>query len=58
MVIFLAGLQSIPRYYEAAMIDGARPGGASDITPLLMPAITVNVVLNLIKILPFDVIWR
>ncbi len=60
MVIFLAGLQSIPEeYYEAAMIDGATPWGRFRyITlPLLMPAITVNVVINLIGGLKlFDVI--
>ena len=60
MVIFLAGLQSIPReYYEAAMIDGASPWRCFRYVtlPLLMPAITVNVVLNLIGGLKlFDVI--
>ncbi|MBB6674720.1 carbohydrate ABC transporter permease [Cohnella nanjingensis] len=50
MVLFLAGLQSIPRdYYEAATIDGA---GAwtrfFHVTwPLLAPAFTVSMVLNL-----------
>lgn len=60
MVIYLAGLQSIPdEYYEAAMIDGASPWRRfRHITlPLLMPAITVNVVINLIGGLKlFDVI--
>jgi len=60
MIIFLAGLQSISKsYYEAASIDGA--GGwfkfKSITLPLLMPAITINVVLNIIGGLKlFDVI--
>ena len=60
MIIFLAGLQSISReYYEAANIDGAgwwsRFRGIT--LPLLMPAITINIVLNLIGGLKlFDVI--
>jgi len=51
MVIFLAGLQSVPReIYEAAAIDGA---GAvrrfwSVIRPLLAPAFTVNLMLSII----------
>jgi len=51
MVIFLAGLQSIPReIYEAAAIDGT---GAvrrfwSIIRPLLAPAITINLMLSII----------
>jgi raffinose/stachyose/melibiose transport system permease protein len=51
MVIFLAGLQSIPReIYEAAAIDGT---GAfrrfwSIVRPLLAPAITVNLMLSII----------
>jgi raffinose/stachyose/melibiose transport system permease protein len=51
MVIFLAGLQSISKdYYEAACIDGASGYKAfRHITlPLLMPAITNTVVLNII----------
>jgi raffinose/stachyose/melibiose transport system permease protein len=60
MIIFLAGLQSISKdYYEAAEMDGA--SGFSkfrNITlPLLAPAITINIVLNLIGGLKlFDVI--
>jgi raffinose/stachyose/melibiose transport system permease protein len=51
MVIFLAGLQSIPReLYEAAAIDGA--GAArrfwSVVRPLLAPAFTVNLMLSII----------
>ena len=51
MVIFLAGLQSIPReIYEAAAMDG---GGSirrfwSIIRPLLAPAFTVNLMLSII----------
>jgi len=51
MVIFLAGLQAVPReIYEAAAIDGA---GAvrrfwSVIRPLLAPAFTVNLMLSII----------
>ncbi len=60
MVIYLAGLQTIPReYYEAASIDGARawPKFALITLPLLSPAITVNIVINLIGGLKlFDVI--
>jgi len=60
MMIFLAGLQSIPQeYYEAAVIDRASPWQCfRHITlPLLMPAITVNIVINLIGGLKlFDVI--
>jgi raffinose/stachyose/melibiose transport system permease protein len=51
MVIFLAGLQSVPKeIYEAAAIDGA--GSArrfwSVIRPLLAPAFTVNLMLSII----------
>jgi len=60
MVIYLAGLQSIPReYYEAADIDGATPFHRfKTITiPLLMPAITTSVVINIIGGLKlFDII--
>lgn len=51
MIIYLAGLQNISRmYYEAAMIDGATPWQQFiNITiPLLIPAISSAVVLNLI----------
>ncbi len=60
MIIYLAGLQAIPReYQEAASIDGA-----SALTrfrfitfPLLMPAVTVSIVYNVIGGLKlFDVI--
>jgi raffinose/stachyose/melibiose transport system permease protein len=60
MVLFLAGLQTIPKdYYEAATIDGA--GSFSRFVhvtwPLLAPAFTVSMVLNLIGGLKlFDVI--
>ena len=60
MVIYLAGLQAIPKeYLEAAEIDGAS-GFYKFIhitLPLLMPAITVSIVLNIIEGLKlFDVI--
>jgi raffinose/stachyose/melibiose transport system permease protein len=51
MVIFLAGLQSIPReIYEATAIDGAGPVRRfwSVIGPLLAPAFTVNLMLSII----------
>lgn len=60
MVIYLAGLQAIPKdYLEAAEVDGA-----SGVTkffyvtlPLLMPAVTISVVLNIIEGLKlFDII--
>lgn len=60
MVIYLAGLQSIPtEYYEAARIDGA--GATQQFTnvtvPLLQPAFATSIVLNLIGGLKlFDVI--
>ena len=60
MVIYLAGLQAIPKeYLEAAEIDGA--SGFYKFfhvtLPLLMPAITVSIVLNIIEGLKlFDVI--
>jgi raffinose/stachyose/melibiose transport system permease protein len=60
MMIYLAGLQTVPReYYEAANLDGSH--GFSlfrNITvPMLMPSITVNIVANLIGGLKlFDVI--
>lgn len=60
MIIYLAGLQSIPsEYVEAATIDGAgRWQRFTRITlPLLMPAIRINVVTNIIGSLSvFDII--
>lgn len=60
MVIYLAGLQGISdMYYEAAAIDGAKPlSKFRYITlPLLMPAISSSVTINLIGGLKlFDVI--
>lgn len=60
MIIYLAGLQSIPQtYYEAAMLDGAGPWQLfTEITvPLLQPAFATSIVLNLIGGLKlFDVI--
>lgn len=60
MIIYLAGLQSIPKdYYEAAAIDGA--SGIKKFKhvtlPLLMPSITINILINIIGGLKlFDVI--
>jgi raffinose/stachyose/melibiose transport system permease protein len=51
MVIFLAGLQSVPKeLYEAAAIDGAGPVRRfwSVVRPLLAPALTVNLMLSII----------
>lgn len=60
MVIYLAGLQGIPdMYYEAAAMDGVKPGQKFYyITlPLLMPAISSSVTINLIGGLKlFDII--
>nr|WP_042276224.1 sugar ABC transporter permease [[Clostridium] dakarense] len=60
MVIYLAGLQNIPQmYYEAADVDGiSKLGKFRYITlPLLMPAITSSVIVNLIGGLKlFDII--
>lgn len=51
MVIFLAGLQSVPKeVYEAAAIDGAGPVRRfwSVVRPLLAPAFTINLMLSII----------
>ena len=51
MIIFLAGLQSIPtEYYEVAAIDGATPFQIfRNVTvPYLMPSITISIVMNII----------
>ncbi|MDR7275709.1 carbohydrate ABC transporter permease [Catenuloplanes atrovinosus] len=51
MVIFLAGLQSVPKeIYEAAAIDGTGPVRRfwSIIRPLLAPALTINLMLSII----------
>ena len=51
MVIFLAGLQSIPKeIYEAAAMDGGGPIRRfwSVIRPLLAPALTINLMLSII----------
>ena len=51
MVIFLAGLQSVPReIYEAAAIDGTGPVRRfwSVTRPLLAPAFTINLMLSII----------
>lgn len=60
MIIFLAGLQSIPKdLYEAAYIDGSTNWQAfKNVTfPMIAPALTVNVILSLIGSLgTFDII--
>ena len=60
MIIYLAGLQSIPiEYYEASRIDGANAWQQfkSITIPLLQPAFATSIVLNLIGGLKlFDVI--
>jgi raffinose/stachyose/melibiose transport system permease protein len=51
MVVFLAGLQSIPQeVHEAAAIDGAGPVRRfwSVTRPLLAPALTINLMLSII----------
>lgn len=51
MIIFLAGLQSIPKmYYEVAMMDGVGGWGQFKYVtlPLLIPAIKTSFVLNII----------
>jgi raffinose/stachyose/melibiose transport system permease protein len=61
MVIFVAGLQSIPsEVYEAAAIDGAGPVRRfwSVTRPLLAPAFTINLMLSIIGgIKLFDQVW-
>jgi raffinose/stachyose/melibiose transport system permease protein len=60
MIIYLAGIQSIPEeYHEAAKMDGAGYfQRLKNITlPLLMPAIRINIVTNIIGSLSvFDII--
>lgn len=60
MVIYLAGLQSIPaELYEAAAVEGAGPAAAfRRVTlPLLLPSIRINVITNIIGSLSvFEVI--
>jgi len=60
MVIYLAGLQAIPKmFYEAAALDGANAWHQfrSITLPMLIPAITSSVMINLIGGLKlFDVI--
>jgi len=61
MVIFLAGLQSIPEeIYEAADVDGAGPVRRfwHVLLPMLAPATTINLMLSIIGGLKlFDQIW-
>ncbi|GHO76777.1 putative ABC transporter permease protein AmyD [Ktedonobacter sp. SOSP1-85] len=60
MLIYLAGLQAIPKeYLEAAALDGASSFGRfKDVTlPLLMPSVTISIVYNIIGGLKlFDII--
>jgi raffinose/stachyose/melibiose transport system permease protein len=61
MVIFLAGLQSIPReVYEASDMDGAGPVRRfwHIVRPMLAPAFTINLMLSLVGGLKlFDQVW-
>ena len=61
MVIYLAGLQAVPEeQLEAASLDGAGPIARFwyVVRPLLAPAITVNLMLSLIRgLMIFDQIW-
>jgi raffinose/stachyose/melibiose transport system permease protein len=61
MVIFLAGLQSIPgEVYEAAAVDGAGPVRRFwyVVRPMLAPAITINLMLSVVGGLKlFDQVW-
>jgi raffinose/stachyose/melibiose transport system permease protein len=61
MVIYLAGLQSVPdEQIEAAALDGAtsRQRFWYVVRPILAPAITVNLMLSLIRgLMIFDQIW-
>lgn len=61
MVIYLAGLQAVPEeQLEAASLDGAGPFQRFwyVIRPLLAPAVTVNLMLALIRgLMIFDQIW-
>ncbi|WP_028647587.1 carbohydrate ABC transporter permease [Nocardiopsis sp. CNT312] len=61
MVIFLAGLQTVPKeLHEAAAVDGAGPFRRFwNVTrPMLAPAITINLMLSIIGGLKlFDQVW-
>ena len=61
MVIFIAGIQAIPReYYEAAEMDGAGFWGKVKhvMIPFLVPTITVNVVLSVsYGLRVFDIVY-
>ena len=61
MVIFLAGLQSVPEdCIEASLVDGAGPFRRfwSIVRPFLAPAITINLMLSIIGGLKlFDQVW-
>jgi raffinose/stachyose/melibiose transport system permease protein len=52
MVIYLAGLQNIPKYYyDASKIDGANSIQRlkNIVVPLIMPSVTVSIMLSLIS---------
>ncbi|QTV79326.1 carbohydrate ABC transporter permease [Microbacterium sp. NIBRBAC000506063] len=61
MIIFLAGLQSVPEeLIEAAAVDGAGPLRRffNVVLPMLGPAITINLMLSMIGSLKlFDHVW-
>ena len=61
MVIFLAGLQAVDKtYYEAAQMDGAGKWQLfRNVTlPYIMPAVTINLVLNVVHGLRvFDIVF-
>ncbi|MBB4934857.1 raffinose/stachyose/melibiose transport system permease protein [Lipingzhangella halophila] len=61
MVIFLAGLQGVPKELrEAAAVDGAGPARRFwyVIRPMLLPALTINLMLSMINSLKmFDQVW-
>jgi raffinose/stachyose/melibiose transport system permease protein len=61
MVIYLAGLQGVPQeQLEAASLDGAGPVARFwyVVRPLLAPAITVNLMLSMIRgFMIFDQVW-
>ena len=60
MILYLAGLQQIPRELEeAAAIDGATPADVPHVTlPLLGPTIRISVFLSIIGAIQlFDLVW-
>ena len=61
MIIFLAGLQAVPKdLYEACDLDGATPWSKfwTVTLPMIMPSVVINMLLNVISGLKvFDVIF-